>query len=93
MLDKIKNLKPVKDLFIKQESHESEKKTKAFIMDLIEIKNKLYSVRTMFNTINDEDLVESLIYEEQALLSRYQYMIKQAKLKGIKSELILNSNF
>lgn len=91
MLDRLKEIPMVKNIIKKQKEDEKDKQTKAFIMDFLEIKNRLFSVRSKFNITNDDDLTESLIYEEKALVSRYQYMIKLAKLRGVKSGLVLNS--
>lgn len=60
---------------------------KNFIDDIEEIKKRLDAVHQRYNLTSDNDLLDSLIYEEKSLLSRYEYLIKTAKQKGIKNDL------
>lgn len=60
---------------------------KEFFKDIQEVQNRLDSVNSRYDLTSDNDLVESLIYEQRALESRYHYLIKTAKEKGIKSNI------
>ena len=60
---------------------------KEFFEDIQEVQNRLDSVNSRYDLTSDNDLVESLIYEQRSLESRYQYLIKTAKEKGIKSNI------
>ena len=55
-----------------------------------EIKECLYCLRRnamMFNLEVDPDLVEQRIYERQALLARYRYLLARAKELGVHTVL------
>lgn len=55
-----------------------------------EIKDELYELRLQmertemcYNMARDGDIIESLIYQRGALMSRYEYLIKRAKEQSI----------
>ena len=50
-----------------------------------DIKMKLDSARCRFDYALDEELVESTIYELESLESRYSYLLKQARMRGLYS--------
>ena len=55
-----------------------------------EIKECLYCLRRnamMFNLEVDPDLVEQRIYERQALLARYRYLLARARELGVHTVL------
>ena len=55
-----------------------------------EIKECLYCLRRnamMFNLEVDPDLVEQRIYERQALLCRYRYLLQRARELGVHTVL------
>ncbi len=51
--------------------------------EIDDVKFKLNSVQDRFKMAVDEDLIDSLIYEEIALISRYEYLIKESKKLNI----------
>ncbi len=53
------------------------------IDDISDIKMKLNSAHSRFDYALDDELVESTIYEIESLESRYGYLLKQAKTRGI----------
>ena len=60
---------------------------------LCEIKDvlvKLQNVRSRFDFETENDMIESLIFEEKALLSRYRHLILAAKNKGISCSHLNN---
>lgn len=69
-------------------------KDKKYIVRAIEdIKNELKMVRMSFDYASDPKLIESIIYRERDIIARYEYLIRQAKKKGIKvDELYIYNN-
>lgn len=53
------------------------------------VKQGLSSVTSRFEFQSDPDLVESCIYEMQALTARYRYLLREARRLGLKSSAIL----
>lgn len=53
------------------------------------VKHGLASATAMFEFQSDPDLVESCIYEIQALTARYRYLLREARRLGIKKSAIL----
>ena len=53
--------------------------------ELSHIKRELASVTSVFNMTSDEDMIESLIYQMNGLSLRYDYLLKQAKERGLRS--------
>ncbi|MDD2955004.1 MAG: DUF2508 family protein [Oscillospiraceae bacterium] len=57
------------------------------IRELHRVKNRLDTVNRNFDMTADEDLLESYIYELNALLARYRYLLRTAREKRAKSDL------
>ena len=87
LFQKLDFFKKISDMQIKRKQ---ENEDKEFFDDITEVQHRLDSVKSRYDLASDTDLVDSLIYEEKALLSRYEYLIKTAKDKGIKSNLKTN---
>lgn len=49
-----------------------------------ETKGEIDRLRTSFNFVSDPKLVESIIYKERDAVARYEYLLRQAREKGIK---------
>lgn len=47
--------------------------------ELVEINQRMKEQEHLFDLVEDEDLIEAIIYEQKALYSRYTYLIKKAK--------------
>ena len=58
----------------------------ALLRELQRIQDKLMWAETKFNLLEDEDLIESSIYEINALTARYGFLIKMAKEKQISCD-------
>ena len=41
-----------------------------------------------FQLESDEDLVEACVYESRELAARYRYLLRQAKLLGLRADRI-----
>lgn len=54
------------------------------IEELETIKNRIDANETMFNLASEEEIIDAMIYEQKSLHSRYAYLLKVAKEKGIK---------
>lgn len=51
--------------------------------DMHELMWRMEQNRRLFDLTCDEDLVDALIYEHNALMARYAYLLKQARLEGV----------
>lgn len=54
------------------------------IEELEGLKNRIDANETLFNLVSDEEMIDAMIYEQKSLQSRYAYLLKIAKEKGIK---------
>ncbi|MCI8500868.1 MAG: YaaL family protein [Oscillospiraceae bacterium] len=68
-----------------EEKSEADRCNQQLIADISDIKMKLDSARCRFDYALDEELVESTIYELESLESRYSYLLKQARMRGLYS--------
>lgn len=74
----------IKKLLKKQEQPLQEKQLSYIITNVRELKKQLDGLENSFNLTSDTDLIESCIYEQNALMARYRYFIKLAKEIGQK---------
>lgn len=51
---------------------------------ICESKQRIYIIENKFEYAVDKDLVESAIYELLAEQKRFQYLVKQAKIRGLQ---------
>ncbi|PWM37308.1 MAG: DUF2508 domain-containing protein [Clostridiales bacterium] len=51
--------------------------------DIDEVLRQLRESSARFDLVCDDDLLESIIYEQNALMARYRYLIKLAKQDGL----------
>ena len=61
---------------------------KKIINEMREVKKEIRSVQSRFNLFSDEELVDSTIYEENALNARYAYLLAIARKSNVKSEIL-----
>lgn len=74
----------IKKIFSKSEkSAEIDSDDKRIIDMLYDVKRELDYVHQEFDNITDAILIDSFIYEIQALNMKYQYYIKLCKEKGL----------
>lgn len=59
---------------------------KEFLRELNTLMLMLDKNESIFNMITDGDLIEAIIYEKLSLQLRYTYLLKQAKIRGIRLE-------
>lgn len=54
-----------------------------------EVCRAMEAVQTRFSMESDSDLIESCIYEMEALRARYRYLLRQAKASGLTAAVRL----
>jgi len=76
----------IKKIFAKSEkSSEIDDDNKRIIDMLYDVKKELDYVHQEFDNITDAILIDSFIYEIQALNMKYQYYIKLCKERGLNA--------
>lgn len=69
--------------YVMNKIHDS--KEKQDLLDQIEeARMQLHEVREIFDYVSDPKLIEFAIYSEQAARTRYEYLLTEARKKGIK---------
>ncbi|MCH5192872.1 MAG: DUF2508 family protein [Oscillospiraceae bacterium] len=63
---------------------EEENFRRQLLDDLDFVSNRLERIRESYDMTAEPELVDALIYEEKALQSRFDYLIRVAKEKNIK---------
>ena len=56
------------------------------IEDMETAKMEINAARSMFNNVNDDNLIEVAIYSENVARKRYDYLLSIARKKGISVE-------
>ena len=76
-------------LFSKTElpSEEETEMRKRLLEDIDFVSRRLESIREAFDMTSEPELVDALIYEEKAMRSRFDYLIRIAKEKNIKCRI------
>jgi hypothetical protein len=65
-----------------------DKSSNELLCEIEAVKQGLSSVTARFEFQSDPDLVESCIYEMQALTARYRYLLREARRIGLKNSAI-----
>lgn len=60
---------------------------KRIITDIEKAKHEIIVAEKIFHFVNDPEMVDVAIYDLEAKKSRYSYLIRQAKEKGIKKDI------
>ncbi|MBE6765737.1 MAG: DUF2508 family protein [Ruminococcaceae bacterium] len=50
--------------------------------------NQINSARIWFESESDEDLIDSCVYQLEALEARYRYLLRVAKSKGLRCDAL-----
>ena len=76
-------------LFNKTDRAEQEENEfrRQLLEDLDYVSNRLERIQESYNMTAEPELVDALIYEEKALRSRFDYLIRIAKEKNISCKL------
>lgn len=72
----------------KNSQNESEMK-KQLLEDLDLVSERLENIRQSYDMTAEPELVDALIYEEKAMRSRFDYLIRVAKENNIKCRITL----
>ena len=71
-------------MLINKEKGKADREQTEIIRELELIQNRIDANETMFNLASDEEIIDAMIYEQKSLHSRYAYLLKVAKEKGIR---------
>ena len=72
-------LKNIRLFAREKEDREAMEQYRDLLRDLELLRAQLERVDSNFNMTTDEDLVESYIYESNALAARYRFLLREAK--------------
>lgn len=82
LMEKMRNLLAVINQYFKKNNVHSDK----ILLELEEVKNQLEHAQLLFNSQTNLDLIDSCIYQIDSLEAKYNYLIKEARKKGIKND-------
>ena len=76
-------------LFVKKDADGQEENEfrRQILEDLDYVSERLERIRESYDMTSEPELVDALIYEEKALRSRFDYLIRIAKEKNIKCRI------
>ncbi|SCG81724.1 hypothetical protein DW1_0103 [Proteiniborus sp. DW1] len=80
-------LTKLKNSFVANEFNEDEK----FLEQLNQAHEEWYNAELYFQSVTEPDLIDYAIYKMEASRTKYIYLLKQAREKGIKAENVSNS--
>lgn len=83
-------LKNIRLFAREKEDREAMEQYRDLLRDLELLRAQIERVDSNFNMTTDEDLVESYIYESNALAARYRFLLREAKKQ--KSRLGIRSS-
>ena len=72
-------LKNIRFFTKERENQEAIEQYREILRDLERLRTQIEQVDSNFNMATDEDLVESYIYEANALAARYRFLLREAK--------------
>ncbi|MDD3192953.1 MAG: DUF2508 family protein [Oscillospiraceae bacterium] len=72
-------LKGIRLFAREKENREAAEQYRGLLRDMEILRMQIEQVDSNFNMTTDEDLVESYIYESNALAARYRFLLRQAK--------------
>lgn len=70
---------------MKKLNHKENEK-KILLESIDSVISEINNIRRLFENTKDPKLIDYAIYMEEALKSKYMYLLKEAKEKGIKVE-------
>ncbi len=84
--------KNIKRLLAKENDQQAAvEQYRGLLRDLERLRAQIEQVDSNFNMATDEDLVESYIYESNALAARYRFLLREAKERKSRLESDLPS--
>ncbi len=73
---------------LKKRKTQDEKEREEILSELDRLSDMIKKNEAMFNLADDDNMLEAMIYEQKALQSRYIYLLKTAKEKGVRIDYI-----
>ena len=87
-------LNPQKHTFFRWGAAFAAKKEKVqidpIVLEIKEVLSEIEAVNSKFQFETEEQIIDSLIYEQRALKARYNFLIGDAKRKGVICTPLLN---
>ncbi len=83
LIEKVRNLLAIINQYFKKNNRHSDK----ILLELAEVKDQLEHAQLLFNSQTNLDLIDSCIYQIDSLEAKYNYLIKEARKKGIKTDI------
>ena len=71
---------------LKKEISPEEKRLNALKTTYTELIGRLNDIRTLFDYATDSEIIDALIFEENAVLSRLEGLYKEARSEGLSLE-------
>ncbi len=72
---------------IKKEKSPADIQRERLSLEYIQLTRRLSVIRANFDLVTDEDVIDSLIYEENAVLARLSQLYKEARASGITLDI------
>ena len=82
LIEKMRTLMSMINQYFKKNTVHCDK----ILLELEEVKNQLEHAQLLFNSQTNLDLIDSCIYQIDSLEAKYNYLIKEARKKGIKND-------
>ena len=76
-------------LFSKAAGYENPEMKKRLLEDIDYVSKRLENIRECYDMTSEPELVDALIYEEKAMRSRFDYLIRIAKENNIKCRIFI----
>lgn len=73
---------------LKKKKTQDEKERNEILSELDRLSDMIEKNEALFNLADDDNMLEAMIYEQKALQSRYIYLLKTAKEKGVRIDYI-----
>ncbi len=65
-----------------------QKRPSPLLLEIADTKRALDAAYSIFENVIDPDLIDSSIYQVNAIQERYKYLLKQAKAAGVASTIL-----
>lgn len=83
----IRQWRYITDMLFHRKETAEERRQKKLAAQYTELTERLSEIRTNFDLAEEAELIDALIYEENALLARLSALYKEAKNSGIRLEI------
>ena len=83
LIEKIRNFLAIINQYLKKNNVHNDK----ILIELEEVKTQLEHAQLLFDSQTNLDLIDACIYQIDSLEAKYNYLIKEARKKGIKNNI------